>query len=289
MEISRNPGQPTGSKGLSDSEVVELWLRRQRSSATRSAYRRDMARLGTWSDKTLAGTDPFDLERFAEMLAESGLAPISQGRTLAAIRSFFRFAERIGYCRNVATGLELPRSEPTLSERIIPQEDVRRMIALEPDERNRILLSVIYAAGLRVSEACGLRWRNLLARGEAGQILIHGKGGRRRVVLLPPGVWGQLALLRGTAGAEGPVFASKSGGPLERSRVCRIVRKASMRAGVAASVSTHWLRHAHASHALDRGAPIHLVQATLGHRSVATTSRYLHARPGESSAGYVAI
>ncbi|MGA2715426.1 MAG: site-specific integrase [Bryobacteraceae bacterium] len=52
---------------------------------------------------------------------------------------------------------------------------------------------------------------------------------------------------------------------------------------------THWLRHAHASHALDRGAPIHLVQATLGHRSVATTSQYLHARPGESSAGYIAV
>ena len=67
----------------------------------------------------------------------------------------------------------------------------------------------------------------------------------------------------------------------------RIVREASQRAGIPANVSTHWLRHAHASHALDRGAPIHLVQATLGHRSVATTSRYLHARPGESSAGYV--
>ncbi len=285
----RTSSQPAGSKGLSDSEVIDLWLRRQRSSATRSVYGRDVRRLTTWCDKTLAETDPLDLERFAEMLAGSGLAPISQGRTLAAIRGFFRFAERIGYCRNVAAGLELPRSEPTLSERIIPQEDVRRMIALEPDERNRVLLGVLYAAGLRVSEACGLRWRNLQARGEVGQILIHGKGGRTRVVLLPPGVWGQLASLRATAGADAPVFASRSGKPLERSRVTRIVREASQRAGIAANVSTHWLRHAHASHALDRGAPIHLVQATLGHRSVATTSRYLHARPGESSARYVSV
>jgi integrase/recombinase XerD len=82
------------------------------------------------------------------------------------------------------------------------------------------------------------------------------------------------------------VFASRSGKPLERSRVTRIVREASQRAGITTNVSTHWLRHAHASHALDRGAPIHLVQATLGHRSVATTSRYLHARPDESSAAY---
>jgi integrase/recombinase XerD len=222
------------------------------------------------------------------MLSGLGLAPISQGRPLAAIRSFFRFAERIGYCRSVAAGLELPRSEPALSERI-PQEDVRRMIELESDERNRALLAILYAAGLRVSEACGLRWRNLQARGDAGQILIHGKGGRTRVVLLPVGVWGQFAPLRRTAGLDAPVFASRSGKALERSRATRIVRQASERAGIAAAVSTHWLRHAHASHALDRGAPIHLVQATLGHRSVATTSRYLHARPGESSAGYVAV
>jgi site-specific recombinase XerD len=81
--------------------------------------------LTIWSDKTLAKIDPLDLERFAAALAGSGLAPISKGRTLAATPGFFRFAERIGICRNVAAGLELPRSEPALSERIIPQENVR--------------------------------------------------------------------------------------------------------------------------------------------------------------------
>jgi integrase/recombinase XerD len=274
---------------LADSDVIELWLCRQRSPLTRSVYQRDIGRLLRSTSRTLPETGALDLERFADALAGSGLAPISQGRTLAAVRSFFRFAERIGYCRNAAAGLELPRTEPVLSERIIPQEDVRRMIALEPDERNRVLLSVLYAAGLRVSEACGLRWRNLQTRGDAGQIVIHGKGGRTRVVFLPPGVWSQLAPLKGTASLDAPVFASRSGKPLERSRVTRIVRDASRRAGIIANVSSHWLRHAHASHALDRGAPIHLVQATLGHRSVATASRYLHARPGESSAGYIAV
>jgi integrase/recombinase XerD len=274
---------------LTDTDVIDLWLNRQRSPLTRSVYQRDVTRLLRSTDRTLSEISALDLERFAETLAESGLAPISQGRTLAAVRSFFRFAEKIGYCGNPASGLELPRTEQALSERIIPQEDVRQMIALEPEGRNRVLLSVLYAAGLRVSEACGLRWRNLQARGEVGQILIHGKGGRTRAVLLPSAVWSHLATLKGTTGLDAPVFASRSGKPLERSRVCRIVREASQRAGVAANVSTHWLRHAHASHALDRGAPIHLVQATLGHRSVATTSRYLHARPGESSAAFVAL
>jgi len=280
--------QPAADKGLTESGMVELWLNRQRSPLTRSVYQRDINRLLGWFDKTLAETTALDLERFAEALAGSGLAPISQGRTLAAIRSFFRFAERIGYCRNPAAGLELPRTDAALSERIIPQEDVQRMIALEPGERNRVLLAVLYSAGLRVSEACRLRWRNLQERGDAGQILIHGKGGRRRAVLLPPYVWGQLAQLRATAGPEAPVFASRTGKPLERSRIARIVKDASQRAGIVASFSAHWLRHAHASHALDHGAPIHLVQATLGHRSVATTSRYLHARPGDSSARFIA-
>jgi site-specific recombinase XerD len=274
---------------LTDTDVIDLWLRRQRSPLTSSVYRRDINRLLVWTERKLAETSALDLERFAGALAETGLAPISQGRTLAAVRSFFRFAERIGYCGNSASGLDLPRTDAPLSERIIPQEDVRRMIALEPEGRNRVLLSVLYAAGLRVSAACGLRWRNLQARGEAGQIMVHGKGGLTRAVLLPPAVWGRLIPLKRTAGPDAPVFASRSGMPLERSRVLRIVQEASQRAGISAAVTTHWLRHAHASHALDRGAPIHLVQATLGHRSVATTSRYLHARPGESSAGYLAV
>jgi len=280
---------PPVSPRLTDAKVIELWLRRQRSPLTRSVYRRDIRRLLRETGLKLPKTSALDLERFAESLAGSGLAPISQGRTLAAVRSLFRFAERIGYCANPAGGVDLPRTDNPLSERIMTEEDVGALIAHEPDERNRVLLTVLYMAGLRVSEACGLRWRNLQARGEAGQILVHGKGGRTRAVMLPAAVWGQLTALRGMASADAPVFPSRSGKPLERSRVLRIVKDASQRAGIAANVSTHWLRHAHASHALDHGAPIHLVQATLGHRSVATTSRYLHARPGESSAGYLAV
>jgi integrase/recombinase XerD len=80
-----------------------------------------------------------------------------------------------------------------------------------------------------------------------------------------------------------------AGGHLKPSQVLRIVQAAARRAGIRAQVSPHWLRHAHASHALDQGCPIHLVQATLGHESVATTGRYLHARPTDSSARYLAM
>ncbi len=85
------------------------------------------------------------------------------------------------------------------------------------------------------------------------------------------------------------VFVSRKGSPLSTSQALRIVRKAAVRAGIDKNVSPHRLRHCHGSHALDRGAAVHLVQATLGHGSVATTGRYLHARPTESSSKYLAV
>jgi integrase/recombinase XerD len=110
------------------------------------------------------------------------------------------------------------------------------------------------------------------------------------VVLLSSDTWKELTALRGGAGPDSPVFTSRKGrGHLHPAQVHRIVQAAAKRAGVDGAVSPHWLRHAHASHALDRGAPIHLVQATLGHASVATTGRYLHARPEDSSARYLGI
>jgi site-specific recombinase XerD len=211
-----------------------------------------------------------------------------EGRTLAAVRSLFRFAERVGYCRNVASGVDLPHNDQHLAERIVPEAAIQQMVELEPEPRNRALLALLYTTGLRVSEACGLCWADLKERDGSAQITVVGKGRRTRSVFAPAAIWVQLFGVREGADPHAPVFRSRSGKPLERSRVLRIVRDAAARAGVPEGVTTHWLRHAHASHALDRGAPIHLVQATLGHASIATTSRYLHARPGDSSARFIA-
>ena len=115
-----------------------------------------------------------------------------------------------------------------------------------------------------------------------------GKRGKTRTILLKPKSWAQLLAIRGDAGAVDPVFRSRKGcGHLDSSQVRRIVYAAAKKAGLEQKVSPHWMRHAHASHALDRSAPIHLVQATLGHASVSTTGRYLHARPTESSSFYL--
>jgi integrase/recombinase XerD len=139
-----------------------------------------------------------------------------------------------------------------------------------------------------VSEICGLKWCDAVARQDGGQITLFGKGGKTRAVLLKAKVWRMLLEIRGDAGSADAIFRSrKGGGPLDQSQVRRIVYRAAKNAGLEGKVSPHWMRHAHASHALDRSAPIHLVQATLGHASVSTTGRYLHARPTESSSFYL--
>ena len=108
---------------------------------------------------------------------------------------------------------------------------------------------------------------------------MFGKGGQTRVILVPAGLWGELAALTAGADPKAPVFLSREGGALDASQAHRVVKQAAARVGLPATISARWLRHAHVFHALDRGAPAHLVQTTVGHASLATTSRYAHARP----------
>jgi integrase/recombinase XerD len=272
----------------SDAQLIALWLH-GRPTSTRDAYARDARRFLAFVGKPLRAVTLGDVQQFADSLNEK--APATRARILSAVKSLFAFAYRLGYLPfDVGRPLRLPARKSTLAERIMTEADTHRVIALEPNRRNRVLLRLLYASGVRVSELCGLTWRDLQERGDAGQVTVFGKGGKTRTILLSAATWRELMALRGDAGVDDPVFPSRKGhGHLDRSQVLRIVQTAAKRAGVVGKVSPHWMRHAHASHALDRGAPIHLVQATLGHSSVATTGRYLHARPTESSSKYLAV
>lgn len=279
-----------------DETVIELWLH-GRSEATMRAYRADAKRLQTFVAKPLAHVTLEDLHRFSDSLVASGASPATQARTLAAIKSLFSYARELGHLPfDVALPVKLPKVKNTLAERIISERGVLRMIGEKHDgetameKRNRMICTLLYAAGLRVSELCGLCWRDAQERSDVeGQVTVYGKGGKTRVVKLPASVWSELVELRGDASHDDPVFVSREGGALDQSQVNRIIHAAAKRARLSNDVSPHWLRHAHASHAIERGAPIHLVQSTLGHASVATTGRYLHARPSESSSRYLAI
>ncbi|MHB8644383.1 MAG: tyrosine-type recombinase/integrase [Thermomicrobiales bacterium] len=271
-----------------DDQVVALWLH-GRPAETQRAYRREADRFRAFVAKPLAAITLGDVQAYADTLV--ALAPASQGRALGAVKSLLAFAHRLGYLPfDVGRAVRAPSRRDSLAQRILSEADVHRLLALEPDPRNRILLRFLYASGVRVSEAVGVCWTDMTIRDEGGQVTVHGKGGKTRHILLPPSIWRELITLRGDAGgAAAPLFRSQRGGHLHPSQVLRIVKAAARRAGLSGAESPHWLRHAHASHALDRGAPIHLVQATLGHASVATTGRYTHARPSDSSARYLAL
>jgi len=272
-----------------DAQLLALWLH-GRSNHTQRAYQADAAEFLSFVGKHLHGVTLGDVQAFADTLESDGLAPASQHRKMAAVKSLFAFGHRIGYLSfDVSRPIRLGAVRDTLSERILTETDVQRMIALECHPRNHAILILLYGAGLRVSELCALKWKDLAERPDGGQISVFGKGNKTRNILLPPSVWNAVVSLRQESQAEAPVFRSRKGGHLHPSQVWRIVRKAAQRAGVEQNVSCHWLRHAHASHALDRGCPIHLCQATLGHASVATTGRYLHARPSDSSSRYLPL
>ena len=276
-------------QALNDQHLIELWLRSHISEHTRRAYRADVERFRQRIAKLLAQVTVADLQDFADSL--KGLAAATRQRCLSSIKALLAFGHRIGYLPfDVGRVLKVPSAKDTLAERILSEADLHRMLTLEPDERNRVLLFLLYTSGVRRGELVQLRWKDLQGSGESGQITVFGKGGKTRSILLPESVWKQLRRLRGNADSTDPVFRSrKKGTPLTESGIWRIVKRAGKRAGLEASVSPHWLRHAHASHVLDRGAPIHLVQATLGHASINTTGRYLHARPKESSGKYLGL
>lgn len=297
------------AEAATDAPFIHAWLRNQRSHRTQETYAANITRFYCEVRKPLAAVTLFDLQDYAESLYD--LAPASQVLLLRSVKSALSFCHTAGYLSvNVGAALRLGKPEQKLAQRILSEAQVIKLIALEPDPRNHLLLLILYKAGLRAREVCDLRRRNLQGNGDSGQITIYGKGEKTRSILLSPEVWRQLEDHFDGFAPDAYVFQSRqtrssagkyTAGRLDESQVHRIVEAAAVRAGIEiysdtikqglrvgevvmrSRVSPHWLRHAHGSHALARGADLALVRDTLGHSSIETTGRYLHARPNTSS------
>lgn len=220
--------------------------------------------------------------------------PSTRKRKLSTLKSLFKYAYKVGAIpRDVACMLNSPRVPDDLAERILPRNLVLKLINAAENQRDRVLLTVLYSTGVRASEAAGLRWIDCRGRSKTdGQISVLGKGQKRRTIRLTDDVWAELQALKPAgAAAEDFIFLSEAGWkkPLNRTRIAHIVRETAKRAGLEEHVSPHWMRHCHASHALENGAPLPLISATLGHTSLGTTSRYLHISPEQSSSSYVSV
>lgn len=271
----------------SDEQLIQLWIH-GRSKHTIKGYSNDIMLFRQQVSKPLRSVTLQDLQDYSDSLAQKDYAPTTIKRMLCAVKSLFSFGHRIGYLPfDTGKPLRIPTPRETVSERILTQEEVFSMFEAARNPRDRMLLKLFYYTGLRVSEVSGLRWSNLQSREKSGQITVQTKGRKTNVILLPDLLWNELCQFRNGAGDDAHIFKSRKGNALCVGQIQRMVRKIAEKAKISGQVSPHWLRHSHATHALENGCPIHLVQKQLNHSNIATTGKYLHARPTESSSEYL--
>lgn len=285
-----------------DEQLIAHWLEQIASPHTRRAYAADKENfLAFIGGKALRRLSVVDVQQYATHLAGSGLSEGTQARRINTVKSLLSCGHTLGFLPfNAGAPVKPPKLAENLTARIMTDESAMRMLFAfdAPDSasphvrvRNSAIIATLYYAGLRIAEAAGLEWADVspITDGKlagAARLRIVGKGRKVRVVVLPAkAACKLLALPRGEA--RTPVFASHKGGPMDASAIHRVVKQAAARAGLPAAVSAHWLRHAHASHSLDNGCPVHELQQTLGHASLATTTKYSHAKPETSSGLYL--
>ena len=253
---------------------------------TVEAYRRDLAHLTDWLDRSPADASADDLAAYVAQLRADGLAATTVARRLAAVRSFFRHQVLLGArTDNPAASVELPKRRRTLPRTLSPAEVERLLdaaIGTTPlDLRNRALGELLYGGGLRVSEAVALDRQSVDLENRLVRCL--GKGSKERVV--PIGREAAEALRRYLSRGRPyldrrhrqELFLNARGGPLTRAGVFLVLRKLAAKAGLEPErIHPHLLRHSFATHLLEGGADLRAVQEMLGHADLATTELYTH-------------
>jgi len=292
---------------LVDRFLEHLGEERNYSPHTLRAYRGDLDRFVAFLAEDFldrpaaairpADVDPLAVRSFLAALHRDGSGRRSQGRALSAVRSLFRFACREGVlAANPAAGVPTPKTSRELPRHLRPGEIEDLVEAPAGDERvdaalplrDRALLELLYATGLRVSELVSLDWRDLDL--SARVLRVIGKGGKERMVPFGRqaaaalgewlGAWDEVrgredSTRRGDAEEE-PVFLHHRGGRLSDRSVRRVLDRYVDRTALAAGVHPHTLRHTFATHLLEGGADLRAIQELLGHSSLATTQRYTH-------------
>ena len=279
---------PKLTNATSDREIVRLWIS-MKAKSTQKTYVTVSRQFLEFTGKELKATMLEDILLWLESFQLRGASQNTVSNKLAAIKSLFSFGVKTGYLRaNPASMIKTIKAKETLNERILTEEDVKKLIAAAKNEcdlpcryaeRNRLILIMLYLLGLRISELVGLNWSDFQPT-KSGEIAVTflGKGSKTRTLLIDKLVWKQLLLLPKSDKCDA-VFLSRFNNRLDRHAIHRMIKDASIRAGINPKVSAHWLRHSHSTHSLNNGADIELLMKSLGHSSLAVTSKYLHVQP----------
>ena len=272
-----------------DAYIDHLRVERRLAAHTLESYARDLSALAAYAAGAGRAIDALDrqaLEAFVRAQRVRGLAPRSVARAVAAVRGFYRFLvldRRLA--SSPADDLQPPRAWPALPG-FLSIADVDTLIA-QPDTsttlglRDRAMIELLYATGLRVSELVGVRLADLHL--DEHYLTCIGKGSKERLVPIGEQAAGWIRtysaharreLLKGRASPR--LFLNARGGPLSRVGFWKILKRHALKAGLPRTLSPHVLRHSFATHLLERGADLRAIQLMLGHADLSTTQIYTH-------------
>lgn len=266
-----------------------LWMEHGLSDNTLGAYRSDLAAFAAWLDNRGAGLLNVTRDLLLGYLAECvqrGRKPRSTARLLSALRRFYRYQVREGRLQADPTAeVEAPKLGRPLPD-ALTESEVEALLAAPPLEeplglRDRCMLEVLYATGLRVSELVGLQFDEINSR--QGVVRVQGKGGKERLVPVGDEAldWLRQYLSLGRATLLGRrqsphVFVTARGGAMTRQAFWYRIKHHAAEAGIRKRLSPHTLRHSFATHLLNHGADLRVVQLLLGHSDLSTTQIYTH-------------
>jgi len=284
ITVLSNPST-TSTKEDAITNAINQWLYGKSNHSKRNYTRVIRTYISYLGDIHIANSTAANFRDYQEYLYQSGKTINTINTYTNIIKSFFTFLRDESVLpTNITYRVKSPKPVSALRERILTRAEVDAMITLETNTRNKLILQLLFFCGLRVSELTILRWEDIKDNGSTAYVHITGKGNKQRTLIIPPLLWVSLKSHKTTN--DSPVFKSRKGGKnLTQKAIWDIVHTASKRIGITAS--PHWLRHSHATLALQNGADINQVSTSLGHSSVATTSKYLHARPNDCSSLYL--
>ena len=299
MGAGSNSGRLNGARGdgghLAASELAidrfldAAWMERGLSKNTLSAYRTDLLALARWiaeRGRPITAAERSDVLGFIAERAEGGARPRSSARQLSSFRRFFRWwlRER-GAGEDPTAQISMPKIGRPLPKSLTEDEVEALLDAPDTNEalghRDRTMLEVLYATGLRVTELVSLRLGQVNLN--QGVVRVIGKGGRER--LIPLGEESLEWLQRFIAGPREDIlvekqtdfiFPTRRGDCMTRQAFWHIIKRYTQRAGIKQALSPHTLRHAFATHLLNHGADLRVVQMLLGHSDLSTTQIYTH-------------
>lgn len=269
--------------------INHLRIERSMSVNTVQAYRRDLAKLSTWAESEKLRADTIDYTALRRFMAEQGqlISARSQARLLSALRSFFLFLLEENYRKDQpAEQLQSPRLGKYLPD-TLSLEDIDAMVATidmsKPEgHRNHAIIETLYGCGLRVSELTRLRISDL--HFEDDFIRVRGKGNKERLVPIHSSAQKLIEIYRKEVrvhlpvkkGSEDTLFLNRFGAGLSRVSIFNMIKQMAEQAGIRKTISPHTLRHSFATHLVQGGADLRVVQELLGHESILTTEIYTH-------------